>query len=169
MGKVYTRFQTKNGAKTLLFGAAHTYMAYIREYRLPRITVGPCGLVLANSKVNKVTPLFFIKTIKHFLLKQSNNLAELLARKCGALAIKLYLFARALFHFFSEGGALSSNYGFHFVWRPYYSSGSSALHLKTFTFAVSYHISGFNGLTILSTAFRAGTYNSFLGRTTRFK
>ena len=25
--------------------------------------VGPCGLVLSNSKVDKVTPLFFIKTI----------------------------------------------------------------------------------------------------------
>ena len=37
-------------------------MAYIREYP-PRITVGPCGLVLSNSKVDKVTPLFFIKTI----------------------------------------------------------------------------------------------------------
>ena len=92
MGKVYTRFQTKNGAKTILFGAAHTYMAYIREYP-PRITVGPCGLVLSNSKVYQVTPLFF-----------------------------------------------------------YY-----------------YHISGFNSPTIISTAFRAGTYNSFLGRTTRFK
>ena len=70
--------------------------------------MGPCGLVLSNSKVDKVTPLFFVKTI--------NKGAELLARKCGALPIKLYLFARALFHFFfSEGGALSSNYGFHFI------------------------------------------------------
>ena len=44
------------------------------------------------------------------------------------------------------------------------------VHLKTFTFVVSYHISGFNGLTIRFTAaFRAGTYNSFLGGTTRFK
>ena len=25
--------------------------------------MGPCGLVLSNSKVDKVTPLFFIKTI----------------------------------------------------------------------------------------------------------
>ena len=32
MGKVYTRFQTKTGAKTLPDGAAHTYIAYIREY-----------------------------------------------------------------------------------------------------------------------------------------
>ena len=29
MGKVYTRFLTKNRAKTLADGAAHTYMAYI--------------------------------------------------------------------------------------------------------------------------------------------
>ena len=44
------------------------------------------------------------------------------------------------------------------------------VHLKTFTFVVNYHISGFNGLTIRFTAaFRAGTYNSFLGGTTRFK
>ena len=32
MGKVYTGFQTKNGAKTLPDGAAHTHVAYIREY-----------------------------------------------------------------------------------------------------------------------------------------
>ena len=36
MGKVYTHFQSdtaqKPPAKTLPFGAAHTYMAYIREY-----------------------------------------------------------------------------------------------------------------------------------------
>ena len=32
MGKIYTRFQTKqNGAKTLPFGAAHTHMAYTRD------------------------------------------------------------------------------------------------------------------------------------------
>ena len=36
MGKVYTRFKTKNGARTLPYGAAHTYMAYIREYPTPR-------------------------------------------------------------------------------------------------------------------------------------
>ena len=36
MGKVYTRFQTQNGAKTLPEGVAHTYMAYIREY--PRVS-----------------------------------------------------------------------------------------------------------------------------------
>ena len=42
-----------------------TYLAYIREYPPPPppITVGPCGLVLSNSKVDKVSPLFFIKTI----------------------------------------------------------------------------------------------------------
>ena len=28
MGKVYTLFQTKKGAKTIPFGAAHTYMPY---------------------------------------------------------------------------------------------------------------------------------------------
>ena len=31
MGKVYTHFQTKTVQKTIPFGAAHTYMAYIRE------------------------------------------------------------------------------------------------------------------------------------------
>ena len=31
MGKVYTSFQTKTAQKTILFGAAHTYMAYIRK------------------------------------------------------------------------------------------------------------------------------------------
>ena len=33
MGKVYTvPFSDKNGAKILLDGATHTYIAYIREY-----------------------------------------------------------------------------------------------------------------------------------------
>ena len=32
IGKVYTRFQTITAQKTLPDGAAHTYMAYIREY-----------------------------------------------------------------------------------------------------------------------------------------
>jgi len=32
MGKVYTRFSDQNGAKTLPDGAAHTHIAYIREY-----------------------------------------------------------------------------------------------------------------------------------------
>ena len=35
MDKVYTCFQTKKGSKTLPFGAAHTYMASIREYPSP--------------------------------------------------------------------------------------------------------------------------------------
>jgi len=35
MGKVYTCFQTKNGTKAIPFGAAHIYMAYIREYAPP--------------------------------------------------------------------------------------------------------------------------------------
>ena len=32
MGKIYTRFQTKKAQKTLPDLAAHTYIAYIREY-----------------------------------------------------------------------------------------------------------------------------------------
>ena len=32
MGKIYTQFSDRNSAKTLPFGAAHAYMAYIREY-----------------------------------------------------------------------------------------------------------------------------------------
>ena len=32
MDKVYTHFQTKMAQKTLPFGAAHTYTAYVREY-----------------------------------------------------------------------------------------------------------------------------------------
>ena len=35
MSKVYTLFQTKTAQKDLPFGAAHTYMAYIREYSPP--------------------------------------------------------------------------------------------------------------------------------------
>ena len=35
MGKVYTRFLTKTAQKTLPDGAAHTYIAYIREYLPP--------------------------------------------------------------------------------------------------------------------------------------
>ena len=35
VGKVYDYpFSDQNGAKTLPFGATHTYMAYIREYPL---------------------------------------------------------------------------------------------------------------------------------------
>ena len=37
MGKVYTRIQTKNGAKTLPDGAADTHVAYIREYHPPPV------------------------------------------------------------------------------------------------------------------------------------
>ena len=36
MGKLYTRFHTKTAQKTLPFKAAHTYMAYIKEYPSPR-------------------------------------------------------------------------------------------------------------------------------------
>ena len=32
MVKIYTRFQTKTAQKTIPFGAAHTYIAYIGEY-----------------------------------------------------------------------------------------------------------------------------------------
>ena len=38
MGKVYTSFQTKTAQKTILFGAAHTYMAYMfwsEDFDLP--------------------------------------------------------------------------------------------------------------------------------------
>ena len=40
MGKVYTRFQTKKAKKTILVGAAHIYMAYIRDYP-PADNCGP--------------------------------------------------------------------------------------------------------------------------------
>ena len=62
MGKVYTRFQTKTAQKPYGLWGVTVYMAYIREYP-PRRTVGPCGLVLSNCKVDKITPQFFIKTI----------------------------------------------------------------------------------------------------------
>ena len=35
MGDVYIRFQTKKAQKTIPFGTAHTYVAYIREYPPP--------------------------------------------------------------------------------------------------------------------------------------
>ena len=35
MVKIYIRFQTKNGSKTIPFGTAHTYLAYMGEYPLP--------------------------------------------------------------------------------------------------------------------------------------
>ena len=35
MGTAYTRFQTKTAQKPLPDGAAHTYMAYVREYPPP--------------------------------------------------------------------------------------------------------------------------------------
>ena len=83
----------------------------------------------------------------------------MLARTWNAVLFRLNcIYSRERFSFFFfEGGALSSNYGFHFIWRPYYSCGSSALHLKTFTFTVNYHFAGFNGLTILSTAAKIQT------------
>ena len=37
--EVYTRFQTKNGPKTIPFGAAHTNIAYIREH--PPVKTAP--------------------------------------------------------------------------------------------------------------------------------
>ena len=45
MGKVYTR-SDQNGAKTLPDGAAHTYIAYIRDYPSPR---GLCQCLLNLS------------------------------------------------------------------------------------------------------------------------
>ena len=46
--QVYTCFQTRTAQKTLLFGAAHTHMAYIRKYppppRLPRTNFIPWNL-----------------------------------------------------------------------------------------------------------------------------
>ena len=51
MGKVYTRFKTKNGAKTLPYGAAHTYMAYIRKHPPP-----PRGKKKASEKPCNVDP-----------------------------------------------------------------------------------------------------------------
>ena len=36
MGKMYTHFQTKTAQKPLLFGAAHAYMAFLRERPPPR-------------------------------------------------------------------------------------------------------------------------------------
>ena len=41
--KVYTRFQSKKAQKILPFGAAHTYMADIREHP-PDLGVGFCGV-----------------------------------------------------------------------------------------------------------------------------
>ena len=35
MGKMYTRFHTKTAQKPLLFGAAHTHMAFLRERSSP--------------------------------------------------------------------------------------------------------------------------------------
>ena len=40
MGKVYDYpFSDQNGARTLPDGAAHTYIAYIREYPTPRVKI----------------------------------------------------------------------------------------------------------------------------------
>ena len=39
MGRVCTLFQTKTAQKTQPFGAAHPYMAYIREYPPPPATI----------------------------------------------------------------------------------------------------------------------------------
>ena len=54
MGKVYTRFQTKNHT---LWGP-HTYMAYIREY--PPVSVNPKE---CENKTTKVVSVGCIRSI----------------------------------------------------------------------------------------------------------
>ena len=64
MGKVYTRFKTKRPKNHTRWGGTYLHGLYKGVPPPPlRITVGPCGLVLSNSKVDKVSPLFSIKTI----------------------------------------------------------------------------------------------------------
>jgi len=50
MGKVYTRFQTHKAPKTIPFGAAHTYMADIRENPPPAPGGGGGGRRLQISE-----------------------------------------------------------------------------------------------------------------------
>ena len=57
MGKVYDYpFPDQNGAKTLPGGAAHTYMAYIREYPPPRAV---SLLQLRNTFYNPAPQKYF--------------------------------------------------------------------------------------------------------------
>ena len=60
MGKVYTLFQTKTAQKTLPDGAAHTYMAYIKEYPPPGLLacfnyVMPCTVRPLRSDFDTYT------------------------------------------------------------------------------------------------------------------
>ena len=70
MGKVYTRFLDQKGPKSLSNGAAHTYMAYVRDY--------PPGFLYDGSKWESKVLLVCVhlhgllfKILKH------NNLADL--------------------------------------------------------------------------------------------
>ena len=63
MGKVYTFFSDQNGAKTILFGTAHTYVAYIREYPPPPDKRGS----LAPDNINLKRPLTTSPVIAHDL------------------------------------------------------------------------------------------------------
>ena len=74
MGKVYTRFQTQNGAKTLPEGVAHTYMAYIREY--PRVSfIGRFrkmrfhSLLKVSGKWNRKFRLNWVIIVGHVICK----------------------------------------------------------------------------------------------------
>ena len=70
MGKVYTRFQTRNGAKTVPDGAAHTHMAYIREYP-PRAELLHFSV---NRKLQKIAISLMFKAKKNQLQSQLQEL-----------------------------------------------------------------------------------------------
>ena len=80
----------------------------------------------------------------------------MLARKCGAVPIKLYLFARAIFTFFFRAALFQAT----MVFISYEDLITLVVHLHyiwKLTFTVNYHFAGFNGLTILSNAAKIQT------------
>ena len=61
MVKIYTHFQTKTAQKTILYGAAHTYIADLGEYPLPR---GNRKVLLSSFHLNDRTLGFSPRTQK---------------------------------------------------------------------------------------------------------
>ena len=76
MGKVYTPFSDQKGPKIIPFGAAHTYMAYIREYPPCDVRVAACG-VLHPVYMEWGTPVSWGKFLLFFVhqsVKTKRNL-----------------------------------------------------------------------------------------------
>ena len=72
MGQVYTCFQTKMAQKPYPMGAAHTYMAYIREYPPPPPTRHP----RASNTVQSTLEFIFVTINPQFTFNYLKNVEE---------------------------------------------------------------------------------------------